>query len=69
MKSTTNSNLMSFPVSAAEWNCAVEKGSNYHILRILRVGRPNVAIVQLTDPVNLALRKDVQLKLEPMGQQ
>ena len=54
---------MSFPITAREWDFARHHEKTYHILRVLRVGRPDMTIVKLSNPHQLALQGNVKLYL------
>ena len=36
---------MSFPVTAGEWDFAREHEDTYYILRVLRVGKPDMTVI------------------------
>lgn len=58
-----SSSLVSFPITAREWDFARKHGQTYHILRVMRVGRPDMTVVKLTNPHRLALQGNVKLYL------
>lgn len=60
-----SSSLVSFPISAREWDFARRHESTYHILRVMRVGRPDMTVIKLSNPHQLALQGNIKLYLAP----
>ena len=59
-----SSSLISFPITAGEWDFARKHEKDYNILRVLRVGKPNMTVVKLSNPHQLALQGGVGLFLD-----
>lgn len=64
VKSTSSSVNISFPVTTMELDFAKRHRKNYHILRVLRVGKPDVTVVKLTNPYALARQRNIHLWFE-----
>lgn len=58
-----SSSLVSFPITAREWDFARKHENTFHILRVMRVGRPDMTVVKLSNPHKLALQGNVKLYL------
>ena len=56
-------------MTAGEWDFAREHEENYHILRVLRVGSPDMTVVKLQNPHQLALQGHVSLLLDADNRQ
>ena len=59
-----SSSLISFPITAGEWDFARKHEKEYTILRVLRVGKPNMTVIKLANPHQLALQGGVSLYLD-----
>ena len=59
-----SSSMLSFRITAGEWDFARKHEQNYHILRVLRVGKPNMTVIKLTNPHQLALQGSLSLFLD-----
>ena len=64
VKATSSYVNISFPVTSMELDFAKKHRKNYHILRVLRVGKPDVTVVKLTNPFLLAMQRNVHLWFE-----
>ena len=64
VKSTSSSLNISFPVTSMELDFAKRHRKNFHILRVLRVGKPDVTVVKLTNPYQMARQRNVHIWFE-----
>ena len=56
--------MISFRITAGEWDFARKHKDRYHILRVLRVGKPNMTVIKLSNPHQLALQGSISLFLD-----